>query len=457
MTRRSTSILTRGEVLYLAGAYCQRLIGVFLVPKTIFFIFHRYEKAQVLKKIDVQQLIEGMYIHELCSSWIDTPFWLKSFMLKDQVSLDKIRKSKIQEAWIDTSKGLDVLPEKGAENLPPVEVNIFTPEPVIAFKKIVPVSMDEEMGRAAQIVDKSKQAVFFMFNEARMGNAVDAENAISLVEEIAYSIMRNPGALIGLARLKTANDYTYMHSVAVCALMIALSRQLGLDDEKTREAGLAGLLHDIGKMAIPSDILNKPGKLTDAEFVSVREHPAAGHKMLLEAKGVSEIAIDVCFHHHEKMDGTGYPNRLSGDQISLYARMGAVCDVYDAITSNRPYKQGWCPAESLRKMAEWSKGHFDEVVFQAFVNTIGIYPVGTLVRLQSGRLGVVVEQQVGKSLLLPKVRVFFSTMSLAYISPALLDLAAPGLPDKIVAREEASKWGIKDINRYWLGDAATPS
>jgi hypothetical protein len=136
--------------------------------------------------------------------------------------------------------------------------------------------------------------------------------------------------------------------------------------------------------------------------------------------------------------------------------MGAVCDVYDAITSNRPYKAGWCPAESLKKMSEWARGHFDETVFQAFVRSIGIYPVGTLVKLQSGRLGVVVEQQIGKSLLLPKVRAFFSTQSMAYISPVLLDLSAPGNRDKIVSREDASTWGLKEIDRFWLGDAAGP-
>lgn len=410
----------------------------------------------MLKKIDVKYLREGMYVQELCSSWIDTPFWKKSFMLDDLTVLEKIKKTQIQEVWIDTSKGLDVLQEGPSEIVPSVIQEIIKPVPqaVLAFDKIVPVSMDAEMGRAAKIVGKSREAVFSMFSEARMGNVVDAENAMPLVEEIAHSVMRNPGALIGLARLKTADDYTYMHSVAVCALMIALSRKLGLDDDKTREAGLAGLLHDIGKMAVPSAILNKPGKLTDAEFISVKEHPEAGYKMLLEAKGVGKIALDVCLHHHEKIDGSGYPNRLSGDQISLYAKMGAICDVYDAITSNRPYKQGWCPAESLGKMSEWSKGHFDPVVFQAFIKSIGIYPVGTLVRLQSGRLGVVVEQQIGKSLLLPKIRVFFSSKSLAYITPELLDLAGPGLQDKIVAREEAIKWGLKDIDRYWLGDAA---
>ncbi|GGC84174.1 HD-GYP domain-containing protein [Undibacterium terreum] len=421
----------------------------------------------MLKKIEVAQLRTGMYIHELCGSWIDTPIWQKSLLLEDPAVIEKIKRSKIQQAWIDTSKGLDVLngedkkisrPRPAAETPPPETLPVETiAEPAASFDHIEQVSMDEEMGRAAKIVGKSKQAVFSMFSEARMGKAVNSEAAMELVEDIATSVMRNPGALIGLARLKNADDYTYMHSVAVCALMIALARQLKLDDEQTRAAGFAGLLHDIGKMAVPSTILNKPGKLTDDEFVSIKEHPAAGHKMLLDAKGVGEIALDVCLHHHEKMDGSGYPEGLAGEQISLYARMGAVCDVYDAITSNRPYKAGWCPAESLRKMAEWSKGHFDEKVFQAFVKSIGIYPVGTLVRLASGKLGVVVEQQVGKSLLQPKVRVFFSTKSLAYITPELLDLAGPGLQDKIVSREDAAKWGLKDIDRYWLGAAATPA
>ncbi|MFZ6861238.1 HD-GYP domain-containing protein [Undibacterium sp. Ji67W] len=407
----------------------------------------------MLKKIEVTQLRIGMYIHELCGSWIDTPFWKKSFVLADPNELAEIQKTKIREAWIDTSKGLDVYQEQESRPVELVEPEILVPKPVVT-RQTGPVSMGDELGRASLIVSKSKEAVFSMFSEARMGKAVDVGNAQEMVEEIADSVMRNPGALIGLARLKTKDDYTYMHSVAVCALMVSLAKQLGLSDEETREAGLAGLLHDIGKMMISAEILNKPGKLTDDEFVAVKEHPVAGHKMLLEAKGVSAVALDVCLHHHEKVDGTGYPFGLKGDQISLLARMGAVCDVYDAITSNRPYKQGWCPAESIRKMAEWSKGHFDEKIFQAFVKSIGIYPVGTLVRLESGRLGVVVEQQVGKSLLAPKVRVFFSIKSMSYIAPELLDLAGPGLQDKIANREDASKWGLKDINRYWLGDAA---
>lgn len=406
----------------------------------------------MLKKIAVTQLRLGMYIHELCGSWIDTPFWQTSFLLQDQSALDKINASRIGEAWIDTERGRDVNESVPGQTAALAAPAAAPPTPRPAFRAVAATAMADELRQAAKIVGKSRDAVCSMFNEARMGRAVDAENAMPLVEEIASSVMRNPGALIGLARLKTADDYTYMHSVAVCALMIALARQLGLDDEKTREAGLAGLLHDIGKMAVDSAILNKPGKLSDQEFTAVKEHPLAGYNMLLEARGVGPIPLDVCLHHHEKLDGSGYPERLSGDAISLYARMGAVCDVYDAITSDRPYKQGWCPAESLRRMAEWSKGHFDEHVLQSFVKSVGIYPVGTLVRLTSGRLAVVVEQQAAKSLLTPKVRIFYSTRSMSYIPPELVDLAIPGSKEKIVSREDAARWGLQDINRYWLGE-----
>lgn len=281
-----------------------------------------------------------------------------------------------------------------------------------------------------------------------MGKAIEAEAAAPLVEEISNSMLRNPGALVSIARLKTADDYTYLHSVAVCALMIALARQLGLDEQQTREAGMAGLLHDLGKAMIPAAVLNKPGKLTDAEFTVVKSHPEEGHKLLLAGNGASEIARDVCLHHHEKFDGSGYPAGLSGEAISLYARMGAVCDVYDAITSNRPYKAGWDPAESIRRMAEW-KGHFDPAIFQAFVKSLGIYPVGSLVRLESGKLGVVVEQN-GQSLLKPRIKVFFSTRSQSYLKPEIIDLARSA--EKIAGREDAEKWGIKDVDRYWAAE-----
>jgi putative nucleotidyltransferase with HDIG domain len=287
-----------------------------------------------------------------------------------------------------------------------------------------------------------------MFQEVRMGKAISSEAAGELVDEISSSVMRNPGALISLARLKTADDYTYMHSVAVCALMVALASKLDLDQKQTRDAGMSGLLHDLGKAMMPMEVLNKPGKLTDDEFRIIKSHPVEGHRMLVEGGTVSGVPLDVCLHHHEKIDGSGYPHRLKDENISMFAKMGAVCDVYDAITSNRPYKAGWDPAESIRKMTEWCNGHFDTRIFQAFVKSIGIYPVGSLVRLSSGRLGVVAEQAEG-SLLTPRIKVFFSTKSMAYIPPELIDLSRRGVNEKIVAREEAEKWGIKNLDQYW--------
>jgi putative nucleotidyltransferase with HDIG domain len=404
----------------------------------------------VLKRIAVSELALGMYIHEFCGSWMDHPFWRGRFLLDNQRDLQRVLDSDVNEVWIDVSKGLDVPAGRASQSLEEVEAEAEArllaaesrPSPVRA-------SLDHEVQRALRLCAQSKAAVVQMFSDARMGQAIELEHVAALVEEISDSVLRHPNALISLARLKTSDEYTYMHSVAVCALMIALSRQLGLPEEQVREAGEAGLLHDIGKMAIPDAILNKPGKLTDVEFGTMRRHPEAGAKMLLECRQVSALVLDVCLHHHEKFDGSGYPHRLAGEQISLFARMGAICDVYDAITSDRPYKKGWDPAESIRKMAEW-KGHFDPQLFQAFVKSLGIYPIGSLVRLESGRLGVVVEQHE-KSLLTPRVKVFFSARSKLPIPQEVIDLARLAGRDKIVGRESAEEWGLKNIEELWSG------
>jgi HD-GYP domain-containing protein (c-di-GMP phosphodiesterase class II) len=401
----------------------------------------------MLKKIAVEHLRLGMHLQAFCGAWLDHPFWRTKFVLDDPKDITLILESPIKEVWIDVSKGLDIDAAETVSESEQLTVESIPQElPVVQEKS----SFDEEFKRASRIVAKGKDAVVSMFQEARMGKAIEAEAAAPLVEEISNSVLRNPGALISLARLKTADDYTFMHSVAVCALMIALARQLGLDEQQTRDAGMAGLLHDLGKAMIPLEVLNKPGKLTDAEFDLVKTHPEEGHKLLLGGNGISDMTKDVCLHHHEKVDGSGYPKGLNGQTMSLFAKMGAVCDVYDAVTSNRPYKAGWDPAESIKRMAEW-KGHFDPTVFQAFVKSLGIYPIGSFVRLESGKLGVVIEQGE-QSLLKPKVKVFFSTKSQAYIRPETIDLARS--PEKIAGREDAAKWGIKDIDRYWAGDKA---
>lgn len=406
----------------------------------------------MLKKIDVKQLSVGMYLKEFCGSWIDHPFWRNSFVITDPKDIERIRASKIQAVWIDCAKGLDVAPDatplSEAETESQVDAELKLA--IQSTRDTAPASMHEEMARAAKICAQAKQAVTSMFEEARMGKVVDSGNARKLVEEISDSVTRNPGALISLARLKTADDYTYMHSVAVCALMISLGRQIGVDENTIPRLGIAGLLHDLGKAMMPQDVLNKPGKLTDEEFGIMKRHPSEGAKLLQSSESIDDIALDVALHHHEKTDGSGYPEGLKDNEISLYAKMGAVCDVYDAITSNRPYKAGWDPAESLRRMAEWANGHFDPTVFQAFVKSLGIYPIGSLVRLSSGRLGLVVEQSP-KSLLTPRIKVFFSTRSNTRIRPTLIDLSQPGCSEKISSREDPENWNFPDLNELWSG------
>ena len=411
----------------------------------------------MLKKISVKQLTLGMHLKEFCGSWMEHPFWRTAFVITDPKDIEAILASSIKEVWIDNTKGLDVAPGEivvsEAETEAQVDAELNTA--AIENRETSPVSASAEFDRAAKICAQAKRAVNSMFQEARMGKAVDTAGAQKLVEEISASVSRNPNALISLARLKTADDYTYMHSVAVCALMIALSKQLNLDEEQTRSAGIAGLLHDLGKAVMPMDVLNKPGKLTDEEFAIIKKHPEEGHKLLLASPGADEIALDVVLHHHEKTDGSGYPKRLKNGEISLFAKMGAVCDVYDAITSNRPYKAGWDPAESLRKMAEWANGHFDPMVFQAFVKSLGIYPIGSLVKLSSGRLGIVIEQ-AEKSLLTPRIKVFYSTRSNTRIKPEIIDLSRNGCPEKIASREDPAKWNFPDINELWSGLTSPP-
>jgi putative nucleotidyltransferase with HDIG domain len=398
----------------------------------------------MLRKIAVSDLTLGMYIHEFCRPRVHDSFWTQHVEreLRDEAVLQRIQAT-AREVWIDTGRGKS--PCEQALILAVASKTTHEPD-------IAPTTMDKELARAKAICGRAKAAVMTMFSDARMGRAMNTEDVDLLVEEIATSVMRHPHALISLSRLKTSDEYTYMHSVAVCALMVALARQMKLSEDQVREAGVAGLMHDVGKMMIPLKILNKPERLTLEEYEAMKYHPQAGLEILQSSQQVTQAVMDVCLHHHEKVDGSGYPHGLKGDEISLFAKMGAICDVYDAVTSDRPYKKGWDAAQSIRDMATW-KGHFDEKIFQHFVKTVGIYPVGALVRLKSERLGVVMEQGE-KSLLHPKVKVFLSTRTRIPFAPKIVDLACAHEQDAIVKFELAEEWGVRDVDRMWAGDAA---
>jgi HD-GYP domain-containing protein (c-di-GMP phosphodiesterase class II) len=407
----------------------------------------------MLKRIPVSQTRVGMHLHKLDGAWLSHPFWRTKFTITDPADLQRLQASEVPFVWIDVAQGLDVAdPSTGAASPGPGVVAPPRPAPdgpaPVRPPAAAPQTLGDELQRAAAICKQGRQAVHQMFTEARLGKAVDAEHCLPVVAAITESVWRNPDALISLARLKTRDDYSYMHSVAVCALMVALSRTLGHDETTSREAGLAGLLHDLGKALMPLEVLNKPGKLTADEYATMQTHVLRGHEMLSEGQGAPAAALEVCLHHHERLDGRGYPHALAGEQLSLMARMGAVCDVYDAITSNRPYKAGWDPAESLATMASW-QGQFDPDILQAFVRSLGIYPVGSMVRLASGKLAVVVEQNPG-SLTAPVVKVFFSTRSNLPVTPVRLDLSRPGTQDRIVGRENPAQWGFPTLDELWV-------
>ncbi|HZR02090.1 MAG TPA: HD-GYP domain-containing protein [Burkholderiales bacterium] len=232
--------------------------------------------------------------------------------------------------------------------------------------------------------------------------------------------------------------------------MVTFARAMSLDVHTVRQAGIGGLMHDLGKMLMPDEVLNKPGKLTESEFALIKRHPEEGHRLLVESGEFGDIPLDITLHHHERIDGSGYPHKLPSERITLLAKIDAIVDVYDAITSDRCYHKGLPPTDALRKLFEWSKYHFEEKLVHQFMRTIGIYPVGTLVRLESGRLGVVTEQTAG-NVLAPRVRVFFSARSNCYIKPELIDIARGS--DCIAGHELPAQWGLDPARFLWIGSS----
>lgn len=416
---------------------------------------------RMFKRISVQHLTTGMYIYEMCGPWISHPFWRSAFLLTEASDLQRLRKSKVTEVWIDPARGKDIGPgvpcvvwdPTSGQNRTPAATARPVARPLAAIDTSA-TTLGKELHTAMALCEQSREAMLDMFSEARMGRAISMEMAETLVNEITGSVLRNPDALLSVARLKTADNYTYMHSVAVSGLMVALARKLGQDDTSIRRAGMAGLLHDLGKAHMDPAILNKPGRLTDEEFAHMKAHPRASYDLLRGSTDMDTAVLDACLHHHERLDGRGYPDGLAADDISLLARMTAICDVYDAITSDRPYKKGWTPPESLRRMAEWTDGHLDKRLFETFVKTVGIYPVGSLVRLRSERLAVVSEPSA-KSLTAPRVVVFYCTQSQRTLSPQLVDLSQPG-QDRIVCQEDPAEWPFTNLEALWhKGAAAT--
>ncbi|MFI8616629.1 HD-GYP domain-containing protein [Acidovorax sp. NPDC077693] len=269
----------------------------------------------MLKRISVEQAAPGMFVHALDAPWVSHPFWCSRFTLHSADDVRSLRQSGVAHCWIDVSRGADVAAgaAPGAE-LPstpaqpgPVAVPVDRPRAA----RPPGASAGADPRRAERLAAQARDAVRALFVQARAGQAICLDHSLAIVDELAALVASQPGALVGLARLKSKDDYTFAHSVAVCTLMIALARQIGMGPDQVREAGMCGLLHDVGKLLVPRHILDKPGKLTPEEFGVMQRHPQQGVDILRRGGHVPDTVIDVCLHHHEKLDGSGYPHGLA--------------------------------------------------------------------------------------------------------------------------------------------------
>lgn len=375
----------------------------------------------MLKRVQTSELRTGMYIHDLDCGWLDHPFVANEFLIKNAQIIQKIASAGIRHVYIDTSKGKDV---DHAPTAIEVEASLQEQIEKIANKNrdtAPTVSASEEMDRAKQLYRQATSIVRNLMEDARLGKQVSASSLDPVAEKMVQSAFRNHHAISGITRIKTKDEYTFMHCVGVAGLLAMFGKEMQLPEDTVHQLTVGGLIHDIGKALTPDKILNKPDKLSDKEFAIMKHHVTHSRRLLDQCDDVSQIARDVTLLHHERLDGTGYPLNLKGEKISEVGRMSAIVDVYDALTSVRVYKQAWEPTRALRKLLEWSPDHFDHTLVEHFIRCLGIYPVGSMVELESGKVGIVMEQN--DDLLRPQVRVIYNANKKCYEKIHDIDLS----------------------------------
>jgi putative nucleotidyltransferase with HDIG domain len=398
----------------------------------------------MIKKISIQQLKPGMFIHDINCVWMEHPFLVGALKIKNDKTIEKIAGLGVREVYIDTLKGLDVI-DAPTET----EVNAEIEHKMLAMvqqtKPITTTStLSEELKRSREVYGEANKIISNIMHDVRIGKQIEVERIDPVVEKMANSILRNKDALLSLCRIKNKDDYTFLHSVSVGALLISFAHALDFKRDVIKQLGVGGMLHDIGKTKVPNEILNKPGALTEEEFVIMKSHVVHGCSILRKSPGIAQVSFDVASQHHERFDGSGYPLGLKNSEMSVYGQMAAIVDVYDAITADRCYHKGMEPTVAIRKMFEWSKFHFNPKLLRTFIRIVGIYPVGTLVMLESGKIGVVIEQSE-TDMTSPLVRIIFDAKKNYFIAPKDIDLAKPliqGGGDRIINYESSAKWNM---------------
>jgi putative nucleotidyltransferase with HDIG domain len=420
---------------------CEWLIFRGKIPNKDCGDFSGGAKCEMIKKVSVERLKPGMYIHDLDCGWLNHPFLKNNFMLRDEKVLKKIMDHGIREVYIDTDRGMDCDDgrpiEEVQEEIQREMENVAAQIPDV----VEDVPLHEELVMAREIRREARQTIHEIMEDIRFGKEIKTEKVEAVVDSMIESILRNQDALISLGRIKKVDEYTYMHCVSVGILMLSFGRHLGFDMGTLREAGIGAMLHDVGKMKVPDKILTCRRSLSDEEYEEMKRHVEYGVSILDDTDGITETSHIVASQHHERLDGSGYPAALRGDGISVFGQAVAIVDVYDAMTSRRCYQRQFEPTDVLKKLFEWSPSHFNPELVQKFIKCIGIYPVGTLVRLESGLLAVVLRHGE-RGLLYPVVKVIYDTKKQRHLMPFIIDLSNDD-SDRVAGYESPDRWNLK--------------
>lgn len=400
----------------------------------------------MLKKVPTKDLRLGMFVADIGRSWLNHPWKTKSKLITNPNEINELLDYGITEVIVDTDKFEEpastvetasepsAAPSAADKSIRPKAPTKITPDPVSGIEL--------EMPKAAKSYTKALDTSKALVAACRMNKKIELSAVQENVDELVESVSRNRDALMALMKLRRFDDYTYTHSLNVSVLAISAGKSLGLPDEELRVLGLGTMFHDLGKSRIPGHILNKPGKLTDDEFFIMRNHAALSGKIIMEQQlKVDEIVYKIARHHHERIDGSGYPDKLKGEAIPHLVTVCGLSDVYDALTSDRVYHKGKTPHEALKFIYGLRGTHFQADWVDRFVQSVGIYPPGTLVQLNTDHVAVVMDINQA-ALHAPLIKLIADPTGMLYSRPKLINLETEGHGlgykiKKVLSRDEA--------------------
>ena len=402
----------------------------------------------MIKRIPISALKVGMYITDLNNDWIPHNTQRKRGVIKREETIEKIRRMGVQYVYIDVSRGADCQDSEPAAHVDRRNETALQNAGALKPGYTPRAPLAEEIVIAQQVHSQAQNLVGNFMSSVKLGSTIDIAPIHQLADELQNSVLRNANALSCLGRIREKDNYLLEHSVNLSVLMSLFGSYRKLAPDILHQTIVGALLHDLGKILTPDEILHKPGRLTAEEFEVMKLHARHSRDILASTEGIGEIAVITAAQHHEKLDGSGYPEGLKGEEITEYGRMVAITDVYDAITSDRVYHKGMTPTQGLKKLLEWSGDHLDPVLVKQFIRCIGLYPVGSLVLLESGRLGVVVETNDDDQRL-PVVRVMYHTRFRLPITVETIDLSRPGNQDRIVRAVDPEDYKL-DIRKFLI-------